>query len=101
MKLRIIMEVEIFDLPDDERSELADGLNFAAEGENPLYEENEEYLPPVPRIQDCDDEEIISNITGMLEDALPNLDAQRELWAGSHFYGYVGKIEVASCDKIS
>lgn len=54
MKLKVTLEIEVADLPDDVRDELADGLSFRADDDNSFATD----LDPVPRLSDMTADEI-------------------------------------------
>lgn len=96
MKLRIVLEVEVSDLPDSEREELEDGMNFRAVEDTEVAPD----LPTVPRIEDYPAGEVQEAVREALSGLGEDFQLQAEMWAGSEFYGWLSKIEVKECTEI-
>lgn len=96
MKLRIVLEVEVSDLPDSEREELEDGMNFRAIEDTEVAPD----LPTVPRIEDYPAGEVQEAVREALQGLGDDFQLQAEMWAGSEFYGWLSKIEVKECTEI-
>lgn len=96
MKLRIVLEVEVSDLPDSEREELEDGMNFRAVEDTEVAPD----LPTVPRVEDYPAGEVQEAVREALSGLGEDFQLQAEMWAGSEFYGWLSKIEVKECTEI-
>lgn len=102
MKIRVLMELEVSDLPGEERKELEDGINFvAAEDQTTTEPEDEDYVPTVPRLDEFSPQEITHAVRDMFMDGVTNLDTQRELWAGTEFYGYISDLDVLEINQVT
>jgi hypothetical protein len=93
MKLRVTLEIEVSDLPDDEREEI--GHMEDAIGGDELDDDE-----GVPLLADQDPEEVKMAITEALHDLGSSYISQREMWAGTGFYGYMSSVSVLRCDEV-
>lgn len=93
MKLRVTLEIEVSDLPDDEREEI--GHMEDAMGGDELDDD-----AGVPLLADRDPEEVMMAITEAPHDLGSSYISQREMWAGTGFYGYMSSVSVLKCDEV-
>jgi hypothetical protein len=96
MKLRVTLEIEVSDLPQQEREELADGLNFRA-GDDETFATD---LEPVPRLDEYTANDLCSLPYEFFE-GMDDYEAQRDVWAGSDVYVYFSKITVTDVMAVS
>lgn len=105
MKLRVIMEIEVSDLPKHAREELEDGLNFVSAEEHDevnegLDEDDSDYVPLVPKLSDCSAEEVQEAVVEAIVGVFSDYDSQAEMWAGTEFYGYISAVDIHRCQVI-
>lgn len=86
--LRIVLDVEFSDLPDEVREDLADGLNFRADEDREVAPD----LDAVPRIAEMSDDEIVGRVSEFF-DGLSEYAMQEELWAGTGVFGYLSSVK--------
>ena len=88
-KLKITMEIEFSELPDEVREDLADGLNFRDADDREISPD----LDEVPSVKDAtvDDLEYAARDFFV---SLSDYELQAELWAGTEFYGYISQFKV-------
>jgi len=101
MKVRIVLEVEVADIPDADRIAMQDGVNFALPGVEPDEDDDDalEVLPSLADYSSFDVEQELSIILGEL--AAGGYEAQAEMFAGSDTYFYLKDIFVAECKVIA
>ena len=92
-KVKIVMEIEFSELPDDVRDELADGLNFRDEEDHEIASD----LDTVPTASSMSDRDVEAALIDFF-DGLSHYEMQAELWAGSDVYGYISAISVQSVE---
>lgn len=89
MKLKVTLEIEVADLPQEVREELADGLNFRADEDNSVADD----LDTVPRLSEMSANDI-TDLPYTFFKGMGDYDLQAEAWAGSEVYVYFSKVEI-------
>ncbi|SMF65458.1 hypothetical protein SAMN02982989_3360 [Xaviernesmea oryzae] len=89
MKLKVTLEIEVADLPQDVREELADGLNFRADEDNSVADD----LDTVPRLSEMSANDV-TDLPYTFFEGIGDYEAQAEVWAGSDTYVYFSKVEI-------
>lgn len=94
MKLLVTLEVEVADIPQQEREFMQDGINFALPGEEP---DDDDYdavmaLPSLADYSPIDVEEATRDIFNGLGGG--DYETQAEMFAGSEVYFYFKEVGV-------
>jgi hypothetical protein len=96
MKLLVTLEIEVADLPDIERDELADGINFRGDNDTTLSPD----LDTVPRLSDMGANEL-TGLPYEFFDGLAGYEAQQEIWAGTNTFVYFSKLTVTDVKAVT
>lgn len=89
MKLKVTLEIEVADLPQEVREELADGLNFRADEDNSVADD----LDTVPRLSEMSANDI-TELPYTFFEGIGDYDVQADAWAGSETYVYFSKVKI-------
>jgi len=77
MRIKILLDIEMGDIPEPDRNDVADMI-----GHTP------------PKLSDYTQEEVTEELCSMFS-YIDNYDVQQDLWAGSDFYGMIKKVHSA------
>jgi hypothetical protein len=96
MKLRVTLEIEVGDLPDEQRRELQDGVNFLEPG---VLADEDDDLEALPSLADYEIDEIQDVVSEAFQ-GLSFYDIQSDLWSGSGCYICMTDVKVVTVDQM-